>query len=374
VTFNNLISDLENALTTRSADAGAMLHQLTELFLVNVGHYSADQLDLYDGILNELVKKVEVAARVKLAQRLALIDRAPTKTIRSLALDDTIEVAEPVLSQSNSLDEDTLTRCISLKGQEHLLAIATRNKISETISSQLIARGDRKVLGTLASNPGAAISSQDFGTLIRKSADDDWLSECIAGRKDIPQRHLRELLLKASKIVRQRLMTAHPELREAILEIFPSSTPSAPSKIRPLIDYKAAELEIKSEEITEEAVREFARRNKIGEIIVSIAHLSNLSVDEIERLLMNRWSSPVAVIFKAIGFHLQTLEIIYRSFLSDHEPVRNDLLQTKAEFIAIRRPTAERIVRYFYAKRAVEISNLTESSPTNRFSQQTDLG
>ena len=99
-----------------------MLHQLTELFLVNVGHYSADQLDLYDGVLNQLVKRVEVAARVKLAQRLASIDGAPTRTIRSLALDDAIEVAEPVLSQSNALDDDALTRCISLKGQEYLLA------------------------------------------------------------------------------------------------------------------------------------------------------------------------------------------------------------------------------------------------------------
>ena len=366
VTSTNLISDLERALTTRSTEAGAMLHQLTELFLVNVGHYSADQLDLYDGIFDELVKRVEVAARIKLARRLAPIDGAPAKTIRSLALDDAIEVAEPVLSQSNALDDDTLTHCISLKGQDYLLAIATRDRISETISSQLIASGDRKVLGTLAGNPGAAISDPSFGILVLKSADDDWLSQCLAGRSDIPQHHLRELLFRASEIVRQRLMTAHPGLRDAIQEIFPSPTSS--TKATRSIDYKAAERTVKSREITEEAVKEFARQNKIGEVIVSIAQLCNLSVDEIERLLMNTWTSPVAVIFKAIGFHLPTLEIIYRSRLPDHEPVRNDLVQTKAEFIAIRRPTAERIVRYFYAKRAVEISNLTMSSPTNRFS------
>jgi len=81
---------------------------------------------------------------------------------------------------------------------------------------------------------------------------------------------------------------------------------------------------------------------------------------------MNTWTSPVAVIFKAIGFHLSTLEIIYRSRLPDGEPIHNDLIRTKAEFIGIRRPTAERIVRYFYAKRAVKISNLTMSSPSSR--------
>jgi hypothetical protein len=65
---NNLISDLENAIATRSAEAGAMLQQITDLFLLNVGHYSAEQLDVYDGVLNELIANVEVAARVKLAQ------------------------------------------------------------------------------------------------------------------------------------------------------------------------------------------------------------------------------------------------------------------------------------------------------------------
>ena len=344
-----------------------MLHQLTEIFLVNVGHYSADQLDLYDGVLNELVKKVEVAARVKLAQRLASIDGAPAKTIRSLALDDAIEVAEPVLSQSNALDDDTLTRCISLKGQEHLLAIATRDKISEAISSQLIARGDRRVLGILAGNPGANISDPSFGILIQKSANDDWLSECIAGRKDIPQHHLRKLLLKASEIVRRRLMAAHPELCDTIREIFPRLATSATDKAGPSIDYESAKQIVGSREITEEAVKEFAGENRVGEIIVSIAYLSNLSVDEIGSLFMGTWTSPVAVILKAIGFHLPTLEMIYRARLSDGEQVRADLIRTKAEFIAIRRPTAERIVRYFYAKRAVKISNLMMSSPTHRF-------
>ena len=108
-----------------------MLNQITDLFLLNVGQYSVEQLDVYDVILKELIVKVEVAARAMLARRLALINKAPPNTIRSLALDDAIEVAEPILSQYNALDDDILTHCIAIKGQEHLLAIATRNKISE---------------------------------------------------------------------------------------------------------------------------------------------------------------------------------------------------------------------------------------------------
>ena len=130
----NLISDLENAVATRSVETGAILRRVTDLFLLHAGHYSADQLDLYDGILKVLIAAVEVSARAELAQRIAPVDGAPANTIRALALDDAIEVAEPVLAQSNALDDDTLTHCITINGQEHLLAIATRNMLSEIVS------------------------------------------------------------------------------------------------------------------------------------------------------------------------------------------------------------------------------------------------
>jgi Uncharacterised protein conserved in bacteria (DUF2336) len=358
---NNLISDLENAIATRSAEAGAMLQQITDLFLLNVGHYSAEQLDIYDGVLNELVANVEVAARVKLAQRLAPLDSAPANTIRSLALDDAIEVAEPVLSQSGALDDDTLTRCIAARGQEHLLAIATRNTVSEKVSYQLIAKGNNKVLGTLASNPGVAISDPGFDMLVKKSADDDWLMECVAERKDIPEHHLRALLSKASEIVRQRLLTANPELGEIIRAILPASAPSTNKTPNPSMNYRAAEEVVKSQELSEPVVHEFAKEKKLAEVVVAIAQLSGLSVDEIERLFMGPWTSPVAVILKAIGFRLATVDAIYRSRLASGETVHDDLIQTKAEFIALRRPTAERILRFFNAKRAVKISNLSGS-------------
>jgi len=106
-------------------------------------------------------------------------------------------------------------------------------------------------------------------------------------------------------------------------------------------------------------VYEFAKAKKLEEIIVSISRLSGLSTNEIQRLFIGTWSSPVAVILKAIGFRLATVEAIYRSRLSDAEVIRDDLLQTKAEFIALRRPTAERIVRFYCARKATNSSNLS---------------
>lgn len=351
----NLISDLEKAVATRSAATGPILRRVTDLFLMNAGHYSADQLNLYDGVLQVLITAVEVNARAELAQRLASIDGAPAKTIRALALDDAIEVAEPILAQSNSLDDDILTHCITIKGQEHLLAIATRSKLSETVTDQLVTRGNIKVLRTLASNPGAAISDLGFAILVKKSVDDDWLSERVARRIDIPEHHLRELILKASEIVRQRLLADIPELSETIKEILPNSIPTAEIDTPSLSkDYRTAELVVKSKPLTEDRINEFAKAQKIEEVIVSISLMSGLSATEIERLFMGTWSSPVAVILKAIGFRLTTVDAIYRARLSDEEEIQNDLLQVKSEYIALRRPTAERIMRFYIARKATE--------------------
>ncbi|MFZ3357597.1 MAG: DUF2336 domain-containing protein [Xanthobacteraceae bacterium] len=364
---SNLVSDLEKAISTRSADTGLLLHQITELFLLHVGHYSAEQLEVYDGVLIELIARVEVAARAQLAQRLAAMDNVPANTIRSLALDDAIEVAEPVLTQSNALDDSTLMHCIEIKGQEYLLAIATRSKVSEAVTYRLISKGNKKVLGTLASNPGAAISDPSFGILVRKSVNDDWLSECVAVRRDIPEHRLRELLSKASEIVRRRLISLHPEFKDVIRGLWPDKSPPtanhAPSQPR---DYRGAERVVQSRELTEAIVNEFARDKRLPEITVSIAQLSGLSVDEIERLFMGKWTSPVAIILKAIGFHLSTIDAIYHSRLSSGEVIHSDLIQIKAEFLAVRRATAERILRFFYAKRAAKISNLSQSASAPR--------
>jgi hypothetical protein len=353
----NLISDLENAVATRSVETGVMLRRVTDLFLLNAGHFTADQLELYDGILKVLIAAVEVSARVELAQRLAPVDGAPANSIRTLALDDAIEVAEPVLAQSNALDDDTLIQCITIKGQEHLLAIATRNELSEKISDQLVTKGNIEVLRTLASNPGAAISDLGFGILVKKSSDDDWLSERVARRIDIPEHHLRELISKASEIVRQRLLTDIPERGELIEEILPKNTAATGIETPSLCkDYRTAELVVKSQPLTEAVVNEFAKAKKLEEIIVSISQLSGLSATEIERLFMGTWSSPVAVILKAIGFHLSTVDAIYRSRLSSGEVIHDDLTQVKAEFIALRRPTAERIMRFYCARKAATSS------------------
>ena len=86
------------------------------------------------------------------------MDNSPPKLIRSLAFDDEIAVAGPVLVHSQQLSDADLVENAANKSQKHLLAIAQRLKLSEVVTDVLVERGDRQVVRKVARNNGACFS------------------------------------------------------------------------------------------------------------------------------------------------------------------------------------------------------------------------
>jgi hypothetical protein len=76
---------------------------ITELFLQGAATFGADHVDLFDGVLIDLVPHTELAARADLAERLSLLANAPRALVGQLAREDEIAIAR-------------------VKGQGHLLA------------------------------------------------------------------------------------------------------------------------------------------------------------------------------------------------------------------------------------------------------------
>jgi uncharacterized protein (DUF2336 family) len=105
---------------------GALLRHVTDLFIVGSAEHSEADLSLFDIVFNQLVVEIETSARAFLAARLAPLQSTPPNIIRRLAFDDEVDVAGPILSQSDRLDDPTLVENASKKGQEHLFAISRR--------------------------------------------------------------------------------------------------------------------------------------------------------------------------------------------------------------------------------------------------------
>jgi uncharacterized protein (DUF2336 family) len=121
-----------------------------DFFLSSAGRYGPEQVELFDNVFERLVKTIEFRAIANISARMALaefseqlshISQAPPSTVRRLARNDEISIAEPVLKESACLTSADLIDLARHKSERHVLAIASRWQLKEVITDALIARG-----------------------------------------------------------------------------------------------------------------------------------------------------------------------------------------------------------------------------------------
>src|ERR1700742_605666 len=191
----SLLDELQNTLAHGTvARRVETLRRVTDLFISGAVDYSDDQVGLFDDVFQCLIVHIEVSAKALLSNRLAPIDTAPPLTIRALAFDDLIEVAAPVLSRSERLDDDALIETARNKSQAHLMAISTRRTLSGAVTDVLVQRGNDEVLQSVAGNPGAEFSEHGFTRLVSRAEGKESLATCVGLRPNIPRHVYLQLL------------------------------------------------------------------------------------------------------------------------------------------------------------------------------------
>src|ERR1700688_3612571 len=118
--------------------------RISELFLQGAARFRPDHVDLFDGFLIDLVPHAEMAARADLAERLSILANAPRGLVGQLAREDEILIAGPLLRRSPVIDDKTLVEIARMKGQDHLLAMSERSKLSPDVTEIIVRRGDRE--------------------------------------------------------------------------------------------------------------------------------------------------------------------------------------------------------------------------------------
>src|SRR6202158_2437355 len=136
--------------------------RITELFLQGAATFGADHVDLFDGVLIDLVPHAELAARADLAERLSVLANAPHALVGQLAREDEILIAGPLLRRSPVINEQALIEIARMKGQGHLLAMSERPTLSADLTDVIVRRGDREVVRRTAGNAGAAFSKAGY--------------------------------------------------------------------------------------------------------------------------------------------------------------------------------------------------------------------
>jgi uncharacterized protein (DUF2336 family) len=346
---NLFLKELSDSLTQGSAERreNALWYAID---MLSAGRYTEDEIWVFGEVIGQLADAIEVAAREQLAKRLAKSADAPINVVKKLAFDDSIEVAGPILRYSKRLDTKTLISNVRTKSQPHLLAISKRDSIPSEVTDELVTRGNREVVNSVAANSGACFSDFGFLHMIRRSANDSILAVQLGVRKDIPRHIFQQLIAKASADVREKLERERPDLFGQIRTSVAEVTGSLQSKFGPATEsYFTAKRIVTARkhrgDLNENGILEYARAHKIEEATVGLSLLCSLPVNVVERSLRDR--ELTMLLAKACNFEWETTMALLFLGAKDHRITALDLEYMKEQFSGLNSKTFQDVLSFY---------------------------
>lgn len=348
----SLIDELNDAVAAGDVKRRLrILLRITDLFAAGSRRFSVQQIALFDDVLQQLATDIEVKARAKLAHRVAGMDDAPPKLVRSLAFDDEIAVASPVLVHSQQLSDADLVENATKKSQDHLLAIAQRLSVSESVTDVLVERGDRRVVHKIVKNKGAQFSLAGYGTLTIRARNDRKLTLALGRRSDIPRQYFLKLLETASSAVRARLEADNPQAAEIIRDTIDNVATTMQREVRDASREHATAVRetnrrLHNSPITEASVHAAARAQEFEKTAIALARLGRFPLDLVERALLDEGEDMVLLLAKAAGCSWTTARELLAMCAANRSLGPDGLMRGLERYKKLNQKTALSIVRF----------------------------
>jgi uncharacterized protein (DUF2336 family) len=349
----SLLPELEQVVQHGSAEKRAeTLRRVTTLFLEGAPVFSDAHVALFDDVIGCLIEEIEAKTLAELARKIAPVPNAPRGVVTTLAKNDDIDVAGPLIRTGRIADPDLLY-IAETKSQAHLLALSARAGLSETLSDVLVARGDREVARSIAVNSSARLSEETFSRLVKRAEQDGLLAEKVGQRTDIPPRLFRQLLMHASDVVQKRLLAqARPETQAEIRKVLAAVTNEVAAKAAPR-NYAAALAAVQAlhreRRLTEADIADYANAGKYEETIAALATVCAVPVEVVDRLMNGERPDPVLILARSAGFDWPTVLAVIKC--RPGPKTSNTVIEAAHEnFDRLTAATAQRVVRFWQVR------------------------
>jgi uncharacterized protein (DUF2336 family) len=349
----SLIDTLEHAMASKDIAVRAeLLRAVTKLFVSSSTKLSDEHVGLFDDVMGCMLKEIDQSARAEFGVQLADIPNAPPRLIDTLSRDDSIDVAGPILSRSEQLDEASLVETAKTKSQEHLLAISQRRSLGEAVTDVLVERGDQRVAISVVGNSGAKFSEFGYSTLVKRAQSDDDLALGVFSRHEIPRQHLLNLFQSASDSVRRKLEGADTRKAELIQDMVAQASDQIQAKSREgSAEFAAARTLVeslhKAGKLSESQLCDFARTGKFDETVVAISLICDMPVGVIERAIVNDSTDQLLVLVKSAGMSWETAKTAILMASKAKSRSKQDLERFYESFAKLRPETAKKAVQFY---------------------------
>jgi uncharacterized protein (DUF2336 family) len=361
----SIVDEVETAINTGSAEKRLeTVKRVTDLFLSSAGSFNSEQIELFDNVLERLIKTIEIRAIADISVRIALAEissqlapvaQAPPSVVRRLARNDEITVAEPVLAESARLSTEDLVEIAETKGEQHLLAISGRWWLKEVVTDALLARRYPTVSRRIINNPGARVSAAGFAIVLAQAESDPELAVETGIRVDLPSELRQQLLRGATEAVRSRLLSRAPphlfeEIRSAIAAVS-AGVNRQMSKVRDFAEAKSLVARLSEKgELNEATLFGFAKQRKYEETVAALAELSQSTIEVIRPLMQSLRDDGVLTPCRAAGLSWETVHAVLDSRFATGRMGPHELARAKGQFAKLTTENAHRLLRFWQVR------------------------
>jgi len=301
-----------------------LLKRLADVVCLPSSRVNTFERSMTADLLVEMLREAALPERARVAKRLCQLVEVPNNLLRLLSTDD-IEVAGPLLEDSNAFSQADLVFCALAAEMEHRRRIALRRDVTEILAEVLVEKGEAKVLETLLRNEAARLSQPILDGAVALSRDHAELVPMILKRPELRPSQAYVMFWWADGATRrtilQRFAVSREVLQEAAADVFPMAAAEgwqdAPArKALQFIERRQrnrAALERSPFESLEAAVSQ-AQGGMSRETADEISYLAGVKPMTGAKIFADAGGEAIAVLCKATGLPKSAVRALWRGF------------------------------------------------------------
>jgi uncharacterized protein (DUF2336 family) len=310
------LQELLDLAKIKSAESRARLvENITDLFLSEGGRLSEHERALMSDILGKLVGQVEVEIRRELSQALAKTGVELPEIVRMLANDE-IEIARPLLEKSALLKDPDLIEIIRMRTDEHRMAIAMREDVSESVSNALVEYGGEDVIETLLNNHDTQLSARAMEYLVAESRRVDRFQEPLLQREDLPGDLAYRMYWWVSAALRKRVLEDYKvdplvfeqAVKRAAGAVMADRGEEQSAYVRA---QRLVRRMTENGELTIQFLVNALRQQRVAVFVAGLAELGGINFRTAWRIFSDKGGESFAILAKAVGIERNQFTNIY---------------------------------------------------------------
>lgn len=282
-----------------------LVDHVTGLFVQGAESYRTEEIAVFNTILEAMLSSMETGQKQQVAEQLSEIDTASHKLAVALARDN-IDIATPMLTQSDVLKSDDLLKLARTMGQGHLLALSKRKHLEAKVTDVLLERGEQPVKRSVASNSGAEFSEWGAKLLLKLAEGDEHIRDALMERTDITEADLERLISHMPAKQQTQIRKLREQNEELLHDLFQKASRAVTAT---KLERKATRINAKVllKEIRDgqtslgQAITQMALSNNLFDICFLLAEVAGLDQKYVTNVMVRYDATGIAVLCRALG-------------------------------------------------------------------------